>query len=78
MNNYTTSKYENESYSSLLTEEDHATTGHHARIRITKSDLKDAPKDTDDYPIFTPWIRAKIHVDTLEDVENIVKFTDPD
>lgn len=78
VNNYTTSKYENESYSSLLTEEDHATTGHHARIRITKSDLKDAPKDTDDYPIFTPWIRAKIHVDTLEDVENIVKFTDPD
>lgn len=78
VNNYTTSKYENESYSSLLTEEDHATTGHHARIRITKSDLKDAPKDTDDYPIFTPWIRAKIHVDTVEDVENIVKFTDPD
>ena len=77
VNNYTTSKYEDGTYTSLLTKEDHATTGHHAQIKIKKSDLNNAPKDTDGYPIFTPWIRAKIHVDTVEDVENIVKFTDP-
>ena len=77
VNNYTTSKYEDGSYSSLLTEEDHATTGHHAQIRIKKSDLNGAPKGTDGYPIFTPWIRATIHVNTVKDVENIVKFTDP-
>lgn len=78
VNNYTTSKYEDGSYSSLLTEEDHATTGHHARIKIKKSDLNGAPKGSDDYPIFTPWIRATIHVDSETDVENIVKFTKPD
>ena len=78
VNNYTTSKYEDGSYSSLLTEEDHATTGHHAQIKIKKSYLNDAPKDTDGYPIFTPWIRATIHVNTVKDVENIVKFTKPD
>ena len=72
------SKYENESYSSLLTAEDHATTGHHAQIKIKKSYLNDAPKDIEGYPIFTPWIRATIHVNTVKDVENIVKFTDPD
>lgn len=77
VNNYTTSKYEDGSYSSLLTEEDHATTGHHARIKIKKSDLNGAPKGSDGYPIFTPWIRATIHVNTVKDVENIVKFTDP-
>ena len=77
VNNYTTSKYEDGSYSSLLTEEDHATTGHHAQIKIKKSDLNGAPKGSDDYPIFTPWIRATIHVNTVKDVENIVKFTDP-
>ena len=78
VNNYTTSeKKEDGSYSSLLTDEDHATTGHHAQIKIKKSDLNYAPKDIEGYPIFTPWIRAKIHVDTVEDVENIVKFTDP-
>ena len=78
VNNYTTSKKnENGSYSSLLTEEDHATTGHHARIKIKKSDLNGAPKGSDGYPIFTPWIRATIHVNTVQDVENIVKFTDP-
>lgn len=78
VNNYTTSKYEDGSYSSLLTEEDHATTGHHAQIRIKKSDLNGAPKGSDGYPIFTPWIRATIHVNTVKDVENIVKFTKPD
>ena len=79
VNNYTTSKKnENGSYSSLLTEEDHATTGHHARIKIKKSDLNGAPKGSDGYPIFTPWIRATIHVDSETDVENIVKFTKPD
>lgn len=80
VNNYTTSKYEDEKYSSLLTEEDHATTGHHAQIKIEieKSDLKNAPKGTDGNLIFTPWIRATIHVNSETDVENIVKFTDPD
>ncbi|OYP66842.1 hypothetical protein CIK94_11065 [Prevotella sp. P4-51] len=78
VNNYTTSeKKKDGSYSSLLTEEDHATTGHHARIKIKKSDLNGAPKGSDGYPIFTPWIRATIHVNTVKDVENIVKFTDP-
>ena len=42
-----------------------------------KSDLNGAPKGSDGYPIFTPWIRATIHVNTVKDVENIVKFTDP-
>ena len=77
VNNYTTSKYEDGSYSSLLTEEDHATTGHHAQIKIMKSRLDDASKSTDGNPIFTPWIRATIHVNTVKDVENIVKFTNP-
>lgn len=78
VNNYTTSeKKKDGSYSSLLTEEDHATTGHHAQIKIKKSALNNAPKGPDGYPIFTPWIRATIHVNTVEDVENIVKFTDP-
>lgn len=78
VNNYTTSKKnEDNSYSSLLTAEDHATTGHHAQIKIKKSYLNDAPKDIEGYPIFTPWIRATIHVNTVKDVENIVKFTDP-
>lgn len=78
VNNYTTSKKnEDGTYTPLLTAEDHATTGHHAQITITESALNNAPKDTDGYPIFTPWIRAKIHVDTVDDVENIVKFTDP-
>lgn len=78
VNNYTTSKKnEDGTYTSLLTAEDHATTGHHAQIKIKKSDLNGAPKGTDGYPIFTPWIRATIHVNTVKDVENIVKFTDP-
>ena len=78
VNNYTTSKKDEDGkYYSLLTEEDHATTGHHARIKIKKSDLNGAPKGSDGYPIFTPWIRATIHVNTVKDVENIVKFTDP-
>ena len=79
VNNYTTSKKnEDGTYTSLLTAEDHATTGHHAQIKIMKSALNNAPKDTDGYPIFTPWIRATIHVNSETDVENIVKFTDPD
>ena len=77
VNNYTTSKYEDGSYSSLLTAEDHATTGHHAQIKIKKSDLNDASNSTDGNPIFTPWIRATIHVNSETDVENIVKFTNP-
>ena len=78
VNNYTTSKKnEDGTYTSLLTAEDHATTGHHAQIKIKKSYLNDAPKDIEGYPIFTPWIRATIHVNTVKDVENIVKFTNP-
>ena len=77
VNNYTTSKKnEDGTYTPLLTDEDHATTGHHAQIKIKKSDLNGAPKGSDGYPIFTPWIRATIHVNTVQDVENIVKFTD--
>lgn len=76
VNNYTTSKKnENGKYSSLLTKADHATTGHHAQIKIKKSALNGAPKGSDGYPVFTPWIRATIHVDSETDVENIVKFT---
>lgn len=75
VNNYTTSKYENGKYSSLLTKEDHATTGRHAQIKIKKSYLNDASKSIDGNPVFTPWIRATIHVDSETDVENIVKFT---
>ena len=77
VNNYTTSKYEDGTYTSLLTKEDHATTGHHAQIKIMKSRLDDASKSTDGNPIFTPWIRATIHVNSETDVENIVKFTNP-
>ena len=78
VNNYTTSKKnEDGTYTSLLTAEDHATTGHHAQIKIMKSRLDDASKSTDGNPIFTPWIRATIHVNTVKDVENIVKFTNP-
>ena len=77
VNNYTTSKKnENGKYSSLLTKEDHATTGHHAQIMINKADLN-ATNSTDGSPVFTPWIRATIHVDSKTDVEKIVKFTDP-
>ena len=79
VNNYTTSKKDEDGkYYSLLTKEDHATTGHHAQIKILKTYLDDASKSTDGNPIFTPWIRATIHVNSETDVENIVKFTDPD
>lgn len=78
VNNYTTSKKnEDGTYTSLLTKEDHATTGHHAQIKIMKSALNKVPKDIEGYPIFTPWIRATIHVNSETDVENIVKFTNP-
>ncbi len=78
VNNYTTSKKDEDGkYYSLLTKEDHATTGHHAQIKILKTYLNDASKSTDGNPIFTPWIRATIHVNSETDVENIVKFTDP-
>lgn len=77
VNNYTTSKKnEDNSYSSLLTAQDHATTGHHAQIKINKAKLN-VTNSTDRSPVFTPWIRATIHVNTVKDVENIVKFTDP-
>ena len=76
VNNYTTSKYEDGSYSSLLTSQDHATTGHHAQIKINKADLN-ATNSTDGSPVFTPWIRAMLHVKNETDVGNIVKFTSP-
>ena len=75
VNNYTTSKKnEDNSYSSLLTAQDHATTGHHAQIKINKADLN-ATNSTDGSPVFTPWIRAMLHVKNETDVGNIVKFT---
>lgn len=77
VNNYTTSKKnEDNSYSSLLTAQDHATTGHHAQIKINKADLN-ATNSTDGSPVFTPWIRAMLHVKNETDVGNIVKFTSP-
>lgn len=77
VNNYTTSKEnEDNSYSSLLTAQDHATTGHHAQIKINKADLN-ATNSTDGSPVFTPWIRAMLHVKNETDVGNIVKFTSP-
>ena len=82
VNNYTTSsKTVSESgtvtYSSLLTGEDHATTGHHAYIKIANKDIASANKDADGNPIYTPWIRATLHVQSVTDVENLVKFTNP-
>ena len=78
VNNYTTSKKDEDGkYYSLLTKEDHATTGHHAQIKINKSELNDASKSIDGNPIFTPWIRAMLHVKNETDVGNIVKFTSP-
>ena len=77
VNNYTTSeKDEDGKYYSLLTKEDHATTGHHAQIKINKADLN-ATNSTDGSPVFTPWIRAMLHVKNETDVGNIVKFTSP-
>lgn len=77
VNNYTSSKEnEDNSYSSLLTAQDHATTGHHAQIKINKADLN-ATNSTDGSPVFTPWIRAMLHVKNETDVGNIVKFTSP-
>ena len=82
VNNYTTSsKTVDESgivtYKSLLTADAHATTGHHAYIKIANSDIAASSKDSSGNPIFTPWIRATIHVKSVADVENIVKFTSP-
>ncbi|MDD5784158.1 MAG: hypothetical protein PUD52_04340 [Prevotella sp.] len=75
VNNYTTSKKnEDNSYSSLLTAQDHATTGHHAQIKINKAELN-VTNSTDRSPVFTPWIRAMLHVKNETDVGNIVKFT---
>ena len=77
VNNYTTSKKDEDGkYYSLLTKEDHATTGHHAQIKINKADLN-ATNSTDGSPVFTPWIRAMLHVKNETDVGNIVKFTSP-
>ena len=82
VNNYTTSsKTVDESgivtYKSLLTDEDHATTGRHTYIKIANSAIADSNKDNSGNPIFTPWIRASLHVNSEEDVGNIVKFTSP-
>ena len=80
VNNYTTSSMSVDesgkvTYSSLLTDEDHATTGHHAYIKIASSDIVDSNKDSSGKPIFTPWIRASLHVKSVKDVGNLVKFT---
>lgn len=80
VNNYTTSSMSVDesgkvTYSSLLTGEDHATTGHHAYIKIASSDIVDSNKDSSGKPIFTPWIRASLHVKSVKDVGNLVKFT---
>lgn len=81
-NNYTTSSMSVDesgkvTYSSLLTDEDHATTGHHAYIKIANSEIASSNKDSGGNPIFTPWIRASLHVKSVSDVENLVKFNDP-
>ena len=83
VNNYTTSsktvdESNNVIYKSLLTEQDHATTGHHAYIKIASSAIAASNKDNSRNPIFTPWIRASLHVKSVSDVENLVKFTNPD
>lgn len=80
VNNYTTSSMAedaegNKTYTSLLTGQNHATTGYHTYIRISDDDMKD--KDTNGKPIYTPWIRATLHVKSATDVGNIVKFNDP-
>ena len=82
VNNYTTSSMSVDAsgkvtYNSLLTEQDHATTGHHAYIKITSSAIAASNKDNRGNPIFTPWIRASLHVKSVKDVENLVKFNEP-
>lgn len=77
VNNYTTSKYTDGTYTSLLTTEDHATAGYHTYIRIKDEDMAVSDKDSDGNPIYTPWIRATLHVKSTTDVGNIVKFNDP-
>ena len=82
VNNYTTSSMSVDesgkvTYSSLLTDEDHATTGHHAYIKIASSDIDASNKDSSGNPIFTPWIRASLHVKSVKDVEYLVKFNEP-
>ena len=76
VNNYTTSKYEGGAYTPLITGQDHATTGHHAHIKIAQTALN-VSNSLDSKPVFTPWIRAMLHVKSKTDVENIVKFTKP-
>ena len=82
VNNYTTSSMSVDAsgkvtYSSLLTAEAHATTGHHAYIKIASSDIDASNKDSSGNPIFTPWIRASLHVKSVKDVEYLVKFNEP-
>lgn len=72
VNNYTTAsspKSTDAGYKVLLRQEDHATAGHHAYIRIKDEDLATA----DGSPVFTPWVRAFIHV-TKDNVGKLVKF----
>ena len=82
VNNYTTSSMSVDAsgkvtYSSLLTAEAHATTGHHAYIKIASSDIDASNKDSSGNPIFTPSIRASLHVKSVKDVEYLVKFNEP-
>ena len=74
VNNYTTSKKNaDDTYTSLLTAEDHAAAGYHTHIKILKSEVK-ATGSTDGNPVFTPWLRARLHVKSVTDVTNIVKL----
>lgn len=72
VNNYTTSDKTDEGYRSLLTQNDHATAGHHAYIKISHTDIKD--KDDSSNPIFAPWVRATIHV-TADNAQSLVTFS---
>lgn len=76
VNNYTTSKKDGDTYTSLLTGEDHASTGYHIHMKILKSSVK-ATGSTDGNPVFATWLRARLHVKSETDVGNLVKFTDP-
>lgn len=70
VNNYTTSAKTEEGYRSLLTQSDHATTGHHAYIKISSTEIE---CDDEGNPIFAPWVRATIHV-TADNAQSLVTF----
>ena len=71
VNNYTTSDKTDEVYRSLLTQNDHATTGHHAYIIISSTKIE---CDDEGNPIYAPWVRATIHV-TAGNAQSLVTFS---